>query len=77
MIRALIRLYSVLLMVEAILSFFPETNKYPWRKYLKKICDYTCMPVRKLLPPSLPFDFSPMIVIFILYIFIELFSYLW
>lgn len=77
MIRLLIRFYTVLLMIDAILSFFPETNKYPWRAKLKKICDYTCAPVRRFLPNHLPFDFSPMIVIFLLYVFIEVFSYLW
>lgn len=77
MIRLVIRLYTILLMLDAILSFFPEMNRHQWRQKLKKICDYTCAPVRKYLPPGLPIDFSPMIVIFLLYIFVEIFSYLW
>ncbi|MBY0414453.1 MAG: YggT family protein [Bdellovibrionales bacterium] len=77
MIRFLIKLYTVLLTIDAILSFFPETNRYPWRQKLKKVCDVACSPVRKRLPPSLPFDFSPIIVIFLSYVFIEVFSYLW
>lgn len=77
MIRFIIRIYTFLLMIDCLLSFFPEMNRHEWRKKLKKICDFTCEPVRKFLPPSLPFDFSPMIVIFLLYIFIEIFSFLW
>lgn len=77
MIRFLIRFYTVLLMSDAILSFFPQTMQHNWRRKLKKICDYSCNPIRKILPPGLPFDFSPMIVIFLSYIFIELFYFLW
>ncbi len=77
MIRILIRLYTVLLLADVILSFFPQTLKHEWRRKLKKVCDYTCDPVRRALPNHLPFDFSPMIVIFLCYLFIELFNYLW
>ncbi len=77
MIRHLLKFYTVLLTIDAILSFFPQTNRYAWRSKLKKICDYTCDPVRRFLPTGLPFDFSPIIVIFSIYIFIEVFSYLW
>lgn len=77
MIRDLIKIYSIIIMLDAILSFFPEMNKYSWRKYLKKWSDFTCEPVRKRLPPGLPFDFSSMVVIFSLYFFTKIFSYLW
>lgn len=77
MIRLVIRFYTILLMLDAILSFFPEMNRKPWRLKLKKICDYTCDPIRRVLPQGLPFDFSPMIAIFLLYIFVEIFSFLW
>ena len=77
MIRFIIRLYIVLLIADVVLSFFPQTLKFSWRIKLKKICDYTCEPIRRILPNHLPFDFSPMIVIFLCSIFIELFYYLW
>lgn len=64
-------------MLDAILSFFPETNRYQWRQKLKKICDYTCDPVRRYMPQGLPFDLSPIVVVFLLYIFVEIFSFLW
>jgi len=77
MIRFLLKLYTILLMIDAILSFFPQTNKFAWRQKLKKISDYTCDPVRRFLPLGLAFDFSPIVVIFLIYIFIEVFTYLW
>ena len=77
MIRFLLKFYTVLLTIDAILSFFPQTDRYVWRIKLKRICDYTCAPVRKILPQGLPFDFSAIVVIFVIYIFIEVFSYLW
>jgi YggT family protein len=72
-IRTLLQLYIYALIFDAILSFFPETQKYRWRLQLKKICDYTCNPIRKVLPPNLPFDFSPILVILI----INLLMFLW
>jgi YggT family protein len=30
---------------------------------IKKAANFTCRPIRQLMPPDLPFDFSPLIVI--------------
>lgn len=64
-------------MLDVILSYFPKFNNHEYRIKLKKICDFTCDPIRKILPPSLAFDISPMIVILILSVFIEIFNLLW
>lgn len=72
-IRTLLQIYIYALIFEAILSFFPEMEKHKWRRQLRKICDYTCNPIRKVLPPNLPFDFSPLLVILI----INLLMFLW
>ncbi|MBC7537802.1 MAG: YggT family protein [Bacteriovorax sp.] len=72
-IQTLLKLYIYALIFDAILSFFPELQKHKWRRQLKRICDYSCDPIRKYLPPSLPFDFSPILVIFI----IQLLMFLW
>ena len=77
MIRALLRIYSLLILLDALLSFFPELSKHEWRRKLKKVCDFTLDPVRKRLPHHLPFDVSPMIVILGLYLFMEIFYFLW
>lgn len=77
MIRFIIKLYILLLFLDSVLSFFPETMRFEWRRKIKRLCDKTCDPVRRVLPHHLAFDFSPLIVILGLYLFIELFGYLW
>jgi uncharacterized protein YggT (Ycf19 family) len=72
MIRNLLNFYIFALILDTILSYFPDLKKHKWRRLLKKICDLTCDPIRKQLPPHLPFDFSPLLVIMIINIVIFL-----
>ena len=72
-IRTILELYIYALIFDAIFSFFPNLQKQKWRQQLKKVCDYSCNPIRKYLPPHLPFDFSPILVILI----IRLLMFLW
>ncbi|MGZ3787022.1 MAG: YggT family protein [Bacteriovorax sp.] len=73
MIRLLLKIYMYALIFDAIFSYFPELEKYQWRKVLRKGCNYTCDPIRKRLPAHLPFDFSPLLVILL----INLLIFLW
>lgn len=66
MIRFLIRLYIYLIIVDAVLSFFPSVRHYHWAKMVRRVANYVLDPVRKILPKDLPFDISPIIVIFLL-----------
>lgn len=63
MIRVLINVYIVFLIFDAILSYFPNYYRTDWGKKIKMTADFTCKHVRKHLPPDLPFDISPVIVI--------------
>lgn len=72
-IRTLLTIYSIALVVDAILSYIPNMNKQPWRLKLKQVCDYSCDPIRKKLPEVLPLDVSPLIVILL----IKIFEILW
>lgn len=73
MIRFLIDGYIFLLILDAILSYAPQFKHYPAVKVIRKLADYSCAPVRKYLPPDIPFDFSPIIVILLLRLFVALF----
>jgi YggT family protein len=73
MIRVLLNIYSALIFVDAILSFFPQFSQQEWRKKIKKLADYSLDPVRRKLPDHLPFDFSPLIVVTLIHLFILLF----
>lgn len=66
MIRLIINIYAFIVFVDIVLSFFPQFHREAWAKNIKKLTDYSTKPIRKLLPPDLPFDFSGMIVIFLL-----------
>jgi uncharacterized protein YggT (Ycf19 family) len=66
MIRFFIKLYIYMLLVEALLSYFPQVRVYPWYRNMKKMCDFTLNPVRQMLPPDLPIDPSPLVVILLL-----------
>lgn len=66
MIRALINLYILLLIVDVILSYLPQFRHHPMVQWIRKAADFTCKPIRKVLPPNLPLDISPLIVILLL-----------
>lgn len=63
MIRSLIDLYILLLIADVVLSYLPQYRNAQAVVFVRKAADFTCKPVRRLLPQDLPFDFSPMVVI--------------
>lgn len=67
MIRTIIDIYSLILIIDVIMSYLPQYKSHPFVYRIKKLSDLTCAPVRKMLPRmDIPFDISPMIVIFAL-----------
>ncbi|MEX0798965.1 MAG: YggT family protein [Bacteriovoracaceae bacterium] len=66
MIRLIINLYIIVLIVDMVLSYFPQLRNNEIVRQIRKAADFTEKPVRNLLPPDLPFDFSPLIVILLL-----------
>ena len=48
------------------MSYLPQYRSQKWAQMVKQLADYTLNPVRKILPPELPFDLSPLIIIFLL-----------
>jgi YggT family protein len=73
MIRTILDLYILVLIVDVIISYIPSVKYQPWAKTIHKVSEFTCKPVRQILPPDLPMDPSPMIVI----IGINLLKLLW
>ena len=74
MIRTLIDIYILILIIDVILSYLPQYKGHPFVVKVKQLSDYSCAPVRRLLPPNeIPFDISPMVVIIFLKIFVALF----
>ncbi|RZF22506.1 hypothetical protein DAY19_01680 [Halobacteriovorax vibrionivorans] len=74
LIRTLIDIYIFILIIDVIISYIPQYKSHPVAIRIKQISDYTCGPVRRMLPEmDIPFDISPMIVILVLKIFVAIF----
>jgi uncharacterized protein YggT (Ycf19 family) len=73
MIRFLIYLYMLVLIADTLVSYFPQWRTQRWALQLKKLADYSLNPVRRILPPGLPLDASPLVVILLLQLLIILF----
>ena len=73
MIRALIDLYIFILILNVILSYIPQARGHEVAIKIKRIADYSCSPIRKMLPQDSAFDFSTVLVIFGL----NLLKFLW
>ena len=66
MIRFVLNCYILLLIVDAILSYFPKYGLYPAVQKLRHLANLSCRPIRKYLPKDLPFDVSPLVVIILI-----------
>lgn len=66
MIRLIIRLYILVLILDAIISYFPNLKYNKIAIKIKQLADFTLAPIRRVLPDDLPFDLSPVVAIIIL-----------
>ena len=73
LIRLFIYLYVWVIIINAVLSYFPQFKGKPWARKIKDLADITCKPIRGLMPKGLPFDFSPLVVIIALQLLVVLF----
>jgi len=72
-VRLVIDIYILLLIVDTIMSYLPQYRRQAWALNVKKGADFTLKPVRKFMPADIPFDFSPIVVIILLKLFVALF----
>ena len=63
LISGILEFYVLILIVDALLSYFPQARRHIVGQKIKFAADLTCKPIRKVLPGDLPFDISPIIVI--------------
>ena len=59
---------SVLLIISSVMSWFQPDPRNPLVRLIHAIVDPVLLPVRAILPPAGGMDFSPMIVLVILWI---------
>lgn len=73
MIRFLLNIYILVIVADAVLSYMPQYRNHEYVVFIRKLANYSLNPVRKFLPAELPFDISPVVVIILIRLVIELF----
>jgi YggT family protein len=64
-IHRIIQLITLLVVANALLSFFMDPF-HPLRQTLDRFVDPMLAPIRRLLPPMVGLDFSPLVLIIVL-----------
>ena len=62
-------LYSVVIILRAISSFFPGSPSSPFApvvSFLYRVTEPVFAPVRRVMPATGPFDFTPLVVLLVL-----------
>lgn len=72
MLVFVINLFIFLTIIDAFGSFIPELNRNEYYLKLHQLVEIPQKPIRKMLPPNLPFDLAPMVVIVFLRLLIEM-----
>lgn len=73
MIRFFLNLYIFIIIIDAVISYMPSNIKFhPYALKLKQLVDFTLAPIRKVLPPDLPIDISPLIAIILIRLLIAI-----
>jgi YggT family protein len=72
MIHGLLQIFIYLIIIDIILSYFPQMMSQKWARELHRIMEIPQKPIRELFPRDLPIDPAPIILI----ILIEIIMYL-
>lgn len=62
LLAKIINIYEMVLIVRIVLTWVPHNVYHPAAQFLYKITDPVLIPVRKVVPPIMGMDFSPIIV---------------
>ncbi len=65
-------LYALIIavVVRSLLTWFPNSQNNQFSRLLTQVTDPLLQPVRRLMPRTMMIDFSPMVVILVLYLMI-------
>jgi YggT family protein len=68
LISLVVTLITVLLIVDALISFAPLEPWHPVRRFLDQLSEPIVRPFRNILPPMGMFDLSPMVALIVIQI---------
>lgn len=63
MLRLILYVYMFILLVDFVVSMFPNLKHQPWAKKISNLTEPSCSIFRKYLPRDLKVDLSPFAVI--------------
>lgn len=63
MVRFIFYIYMLLLLIDFVVSMFPNLKFRPWARKISNLTEPSCSIFRRYLPKDLPIDFSHFIVI--------------
>ena len=66
MIHSLLQIFIYILIIDILMSYFPQIRHQKWAQMIHKIADVTQKPIREMLPKDMPLDPTPMIIIILI-----------
>jgi YggT family protein len=66
MIHNLLQIFIYILIVDVLLSYFPQMRMQKWAQIIHQIADAPQKPIRDILPKDMPIDPTPMILIILI-----------
>ncbi len=63
MIRFIFAIFIMLTIADTFISFMPRVRGLAWAGQFHRVVDLPQKPIRKILPPQLPIDLSPLVAI--------------
>jgi YggT family protein len=61
----------IAIIIRSLLTWFPNSQNNQFSRVLTQLTDPLLLPVRRLMPRTMMIDFSPMVVILVLYLMIS------
>lgn len=71
-IHLILQLYIYIIIIDVVMSYFPQMRSNVFVQKIHQLADVTLRPVREMMPANLPLDISPMIVIIVIQILMQL-----
>lgn len=72
MIHSLLQIFIYILIIDILMSYFPQIRHQKWAQMIHKIADVPQKPIREMLPKDMPLDPTPMILIILIQVLMSI-----
>jgi len=73
LVKLLLQVLTILVIVHAIGSWFPSVRRSKFYWYIDAVVEPMLRPIRKVIKPVNGLDFSPLVLLFVLYLLQRIF----